>query len=138
MRPARLHIYKGERAAAELRKGRCVAWHAGRETRAGEIALFYEAAPVSAIVAVGRAAGEPWTDRTWGLLISYDRVMLPSPLPLRDLRADPIAGRWSAWRMLSRTHVRIPPVTATAIARLLVLRSGTLAPWLGPLLTESC
>jgi hypothetical protein len=135
---ARLHVYKGDRAAAELRKGRRVAWHAGRDTRAGEIALFYEAAPVSAIVAIGRATGEPWTDRTWGLLISYERVMLPAPLTLRDLRADPIAGRWSVWRMLSRTHVGIPPLTAAAIARLLVLRSEELRPWLAPLLMESC
>ena len=138
MPSARLHIDKGDRAAAELRKGRRVAWHAGRDTRAGEIALFYEAAPVSAIVALGRATGEPWTDRTWGLLIGYERVMLPSPLPLRDLRGDPIAGRWSVWRMLSRTHVRLPPVTASAIARLLVSRSEKLRPWLDPLLTESC
>ncbi|HVE39594.1 MAG TPA: hypothetical protein VNM14_06880 [Planctomycetota bacterium] len=138
MRPARLHLYKGERAAAELRKGRRVAWHAGRETRAGEIALFYEAAPVSGIVAVGRATGEPWRDRTWGLLISYERVMLPAPLPLSELRADPIAGRWGVWRMLSRTHVRIPPMTASAIAQLLVSRSAGLRPWLAPLFTESC
>ena len=138
MVPARLHVYKGPRAAAELRRGRRVAWHAGRETRAGEIALFYEAAPVSSIVAVGRATGEPWNDRTWGWLISYDRVMLRAPLPLGDLRADPVAGRWGVWRMLSRTHVRIPPITASAIARLLVSRSEALRPWLAPLTTESC
>src|SRR2546423_5790893 len=122
MRPARLHIYKGSPAAAELRKSRRLAWHAGRETRAGEIALFYEAAPVSAIVAVGRATGEPWTDRAWGLLISYERVMLSRPLPLRVLRADPMIGRWPVWRMLSRTHVRIPPMTSGALARLLASR----------------
>ncbi len=137
MRPARLHVYKGERAAAELRKSRRVAWHAARDTRAGEIALFYEAAPVSAIVAVGRATGDPWKDRTWGLLIDYEREMLPAPLPLAELRADPVAGRWSVWRMLSRTHVRIPPMTASAIARRLLARRATLAPWLGPLM-ESC
>jgi hypothetical protein len=93
---------------------------------------------VSSIVAVGRATGEPWTDRTWGLLITYDRIMLPASLPLRELRGDPIAGRWSVWRMLSRTHVRIPPITASAIGRLIVSKSAGLRPWLAPLLMESC
>src|SRR6185503_12768621 len=116
---ARLHIFKGERAAAELRRGRRVAWHAAKDTRAGEIAFFYEAAPVASIVAVGRAGGESWMDRTWGLLISYDRWMLDAPLSLATLRADDVVGRWPVWRMLSRTHVRIPPVTASAIVRLM-------------------
>jgi hypothetical protein len=138
MTPARLHLDKGDQARAELRKARRVAWHAGRGTRAGEIALFYEAAPVSGLVAVGRATGEAWKDRTWGLLTSYDRAMRPHLLPLEDLRRDPTAGRWGVWRMLSRTHVRIPPLTATAIARLIVSQSPSLEPWLAPLLTESC
>lgn len=134
MIPARLHVFKGPAAAVAFRRDRRVEWHAGRETRAGEIAFFYEAAPVSSIVGVGRAVGASWKDPKWGLLICYDRVLV-DPLPLKALREDPVAGRWSVWRMLSRTHVQVPPVTASALARLLLTRSPRLEALLGPLTT---
>lgn len=134
MPAARLHIFKGQNAAVEFRRKRQVSWHAGRDTRAGEIAFFYEASPVSAIVGAGRAVGVTWKDPTWGLLITYERTLV-DPIPLRLLREDPIAGRWPVWRMLSRTHVRVPPVTASALARLILDRSPALEPLLAPLTT---
>lgn len=137
MPDARLQVYRGARAASVLRKSGRVDWHAAATTQPGEVAFFYEAAPVSGIVAVGRATGDPDLSRKWGRLIAYDRVMLPEPLTLAELRADPVAGRWPVWRMLSRTHVRIPPVTAAAVARLAAARSAAAAKIVAPLLTES-
>jgi len=134
MTDARLHIFKGPRALAELQRGKRVEWSAARTSTCGEIAFFYHAAPTSAIVAVGRALEDPRPDRTWKYLAWFDRVMLEVPLPLRELRADPVAGRWSVWRMLSRTTVRVPPVTASAAARLILARDPRLGRWLDPFL----
>jgi hypothetical protein len=131
---ARLHVFKGPQAAVAFRRGRRVEWHAGKETRAGEVAFFYEASPVSAIVGIGRATGMSWNDPKWGLLIAYERILV-DPLPLKALPDDPVAGRWPVWRMLSRTHVQVPPVTASALARLVIARSPRAGPFLAALAT---
>lgn len=86
-------------------------WACHRDTRPGDLAVLYRSQRAKDLAYVLRATSEPSYEpgpRPWNCAAEVVRRLDP-PIPLADLRADPVVATWPALRAsFVRTGAPVP------------------------------
>lgn len=84
-------------------------WACHRDTRVGDLAVLYRSRQAKDIAYVFRATSDASHDDVAWTCEAEVLERLPAPVPLADLRADPVTATWSALRAsFVRTAFPVP------------------------------